>query len=229
MDREITAEELRVEILRRKYIQLLKQPDIFPSLKNWEFIISNRLGGEIAPLLYHKYLVALSTPTIDRVESHQLAISHFPKYLASLSYEDALNALYSDTDTLTDESVKLAERNNLFSASRILKMIDRGELQKAVRFLMIFKPVYRQEDYVKMLGLLRRLKSLPEIGSVELNKSFFASSMRYICPDGHSNGPDCVFCEQCGKDKYGLTQEMYQSIKVYENMVNVLGEMFHTS
>ena len=52
----ITAAELKTEILRRRYLSLLSKNDVFPSQKNWDYIIASRMQG-LGGLLYHKYLV----------------------------------------------------------------------------------------------------------------------------------------------------------------------------
>ena len=35
----VSADELKAECLRRKYLVLLDKPDVFPSKANWDFII----------------------------------------------------------------------------------------------------------------------------------------------------------------------------------------------
>lgn len=227
----ISADLLRAELLKRKYEVLLEKADVFPSQKNWDYITSQGMSGKIGCLLYRKYIVANLTPMIDRVDSHQIAIREFPKYLSSLTYEEKVNIIYSDTDSLADDTFRLADKNQLFSCDAIYAMIDRGELDKAIRYLSLFKPAYTNSDYIKMRGLLRRLRTLPERGTIESSRGLFSSGLKYVCPSGHSNSPETRFCEHpgCGKDKFGLTSEMYQAIDSFENLVGVLGEMLHTS
>ena len=227
----VSAEMLRAELLKRKYEILLEKADVFPSQKNWEYITSQGMTGKIGRLLYRKYIVAYLTPTVDRVDSHQTALREFPKYLFTLPYEDKISIIYSDTASAPDETFRLAEKNQLFSCDAIYEMIALGDIDKAIKYLTLFKPVYTNSDYIKMKGLLRRFHSLPETGAIESVRGLFSSGLRYICPAGHSNSPDTRFCEHpgCGKDKFGLTLSMYQTIDSFENLVTVLGEMLHTS
>lgn len=227
----ISADSLRAELLKRKYEVLLEKPEVFPSQKNWEYISEHGMAGKIGRLLFRKYIVAVLTPTVDRVDSHLLALREFPKYLASLPLQARIDIIYSDTDSIPEETFKLAEKNQLFSCDAVYSMIEDGRLDKAIKYLGLFKPDYNNSDYIKMKGLVRRLRSLPELGCVQATRGLFSSGVKYICPDGHSNSPDTRFCEHpgCGKDIYGLTKPMYDAIEAFENLTEVLGEMLHTS
>ena len=227
----ITAEQLQAELLRRRYVELLMNPDVFPSQKNWTYIISSEMGGDIAPLLYRKYLVSLATPTTDRVEHHLAAIREFPRYLAQLNYDDAVRAVYSDITTMPDESLKLIHRFNLFSAQQLLRIVKTGDIEFAVNCLDVFKPEYTVDDLDSMMLLSEALGSLPERGYYDMAKGMLkSSSIRYICPRGHINSnPDDSYCSRpdCGLDVRGLTREQNSSIVAYENMLDVLTDMLN--
>lgn len=47
----ISSEELRTELLRRKYTELLSRPDVFPSSQNWNFIIERKMWQGVGSLL----------------------------------------------------------------------------------------------------------------------------------------------------------------------------------
>ena len=224
----VTSEALQAELLRRKYIELLDNPDVFPSMKNWEYIIKNAMGGDIGPLLYHKYLVALLTPTVDRVDSHLAAIREFPRYLSAIGYDDAVNTIYSDMHTIPEESLKLAKRFNLFSSRGILRLVEDGDLSIAVELMSVLKPDYVQSDLPEMKLLLHNMRTLPHIGSIEMSKSMFGGGLRYICPAGHVNNAEDLFCrcDGCGMNICGLTRSECDGIDAFENVIDVLSDMF---
>lgn len=223
----ISSEALQAELLRRRYIELLEAHDVFPSQKNWDYIIKSAMGGEIGPLLYRKYLVSLLTPTVDRVDSHLAAIREFPRYLEAIGYDEAVNAVFSDVDTLPEETLKLARKYRLFSPKVISRLIFDGRPGLAVEFLSVFKPEYTEADLREMQSLVRCLDNLPELGVVEMSKGVFKNGMRYICPEGHINNPDDEFCSRpdCGLDIHGLTRAQCESVDAYRHLVSVLADM----
>ena len=77
---KVTAQELNAEVLKRKYLHLLESPDIFPSKKNWSFIIENNMY-ELALPLYKKYLTAINIEENERGTYHNDTIEMFPSYL----------------------------------------------------------------------------------------------------------------------------------------------------
>lgn len=185
--------------------------------------------GRVTPI--RKYIIASLTPEEDRVPSHVIAIKEFPRYLAALPNSAASEILYSDIVSAPKLALALAEKLNLFSTRAINDLIDNGKLNMAIPYLAIFKPEYDEYDLNQMKGLARRLKGLPKLGKVEMSKGIFSTSMKYICPDGHINNPECTYCEHsgCGKNIYGLTRDMMQTIDSYNYMVDVLEDMIQHS
>ncbi len=223
----ITAAELKTEILRRRYLSLLSKNDVFPSQKNWDYIIASRMQG-LGGLLYHKYLVSLNTDIKDRVECHHCAIKNFPKYFDGLCYEEACSAIYSNLSSSgLEESIRFAEKYNLFDARRLLVLLESGHIDVVMKFLPLFKVEYDAGDLISMKMLLRKLRNLPELGCKSMVKGVFSSQMRYICPVGHVNPDDFDFCNTpgCGRNIFGLTKDDLAVIDAYENLIDVLEDM----
>jgi len=231
MSKIIKAEDLQAEILRRRYIELLEKADVFPSQNNWDYIISTAMGGDIGRLLYRKYLVSMLTPTPDRVDCHLAAIREFPRYLEAVSYEDAVSAVFSDTDTLPDETIKLIKRYKLFSAEQLHRLLDEGKIDIVIECLSVFKREYTCDDLMQMKSLLHCLRHLPETGRYEHIQNVFKSGVRYICPNGHINNQSAEYCSRpdCGLNIYGLTHEQTGLINAFENIVDVLDDMLDTT
>lgn len=222
----VSSEELKMECLRRKYLELLSQPEVFPSEENWDFIISNNLHG-LGARLYRKFLVSYMLKDDQRCDYHNLAIKRFPKYLPSIEREEALDVVYSDVESATDGFVKLVYDCQLFDCERIGHLVDIGQPDLAANLLGAYQPEYDGDTIDAMQFLLTKFDHLPSLGAIEVHKGIFKTERRYICPDGHSNPHDVMFCEEqgCGKDIYGLTKVQREAVEQFAERIEVLRDM----
>lgn len=222
----VTADELRTECLRRKYCELLSQPEVFPSEENWEFIIANRLEG-LGDRLYRKYLVSHVLDEDKRCDYHLLAIKYFPRYLSCVDRDYALDIVYSDPYSDRDAFVGLVYSCQLFDCGHVSRLIEDGHPDLAADLLGAFQPEYDGDDIDAMQFLLAGFDNLPSLGSIEIHKGIFKSERRYLCPDGHSNPQDVIYCqhEHCGKDINGLTETQRDEIEKFAERIQVLRDM----
>lgn len=209
----ITAEELRIEEIRLQYLELIDKPDVFPTRKNWDFIIKNAMRGMALPL-YRKYLTAITIDDNDREELHDIAIEKFPEYIRMANREEALQAIYSDIVTAPFETQKLLRENCLFDADYLIDLIEAGELNFALSVIDCYKPEYTEIDLEAIEELLEIIERLPDVGTIESRNGIFGVSEKYICPDGHVNNADVEFCTHsgCGKDIRGLTSQQEDKV-----------------
>ncbi len=224
----ISAEQLRIEELRQRYLQLINRPDVFPTRANWQFITKTAMHG-LADALYRKYLIALTTDDSDRHELHDAAVEEFPQYLASIDRSEAIAAVYSDLTTAPSESNELIRKLQLFDAREISILLDKGKISQAVDIIDVYQPEYSDKDLEQMKSLAMRLSHLPTHGRIETIKGVFSSNQKYICPNGHRNSPDTVYCtnSSCGLDTHGLTESQNEKIQTYNNRVKALESLFH--
>lgn len=222
----ISADELRTEEIRLKYLNLLERPDVFPTRGNWKFIASNSMQG-MARLLYQKFLTALTIDENDREQLHDIAIEEFPEYISAIDRTEAIDALYSDVTTVSDITVDIIRRNNLFDAKSLLKLIETGHTDIAVQILDVYQPSYSESDIRPMEKLLERIDRLPRIGYIEHRSGIFGASEKFICPDGHSNPADTEYCTHagCGKNARGLTEPQEYAINLLSNRIEALKEL----
>ena len=222
----VSAQDLKLECLRRKYRGLLSQAEVFPSEENWNFIISNRLSG-LGSGLYRKYLVANLLDENQRCDYHILAIENFPRYIRVVSRDEALETVYSDSTTDPEAFISVIYECDLFDAERIGELIDSGRPDIAAELLDAYQPEYDGDTIDAMQFLLSKFDRLPSLGSIELRKGLFKTERRYICPDGHENPSDAVYCgdEDCGKDIKGLTKANREAIDRFSERIAVLREM----
>ncbi len=224
---KITAQQLNAEVLKRKYEKLLKNPDVFPSQKNWNYIIENNMY-ELAKPLYQKYLTAMNIDEDNRGDYHNDTIEMFPRYFEYIPRRYAIKALYSDTSTNAKASIDLAIKLNLFDIDGILDMLDRDEIRPAARMLIALMPSYDTNDLDDLKDLLDDFLELPEIGHYEGNRlGLLSGGERYVCPKGHVNSADEEYCAHkgCNLNIKGLTHTEVECIETYAQRLEILEEM----
>lgn len=222
----VTAEELKDECMRLKYIELLDHAEIFPSSDNWSYIIARRFSG-MGHLLYRKYLVASMTSSDIRSEFHHAALTNFPLYLKSIDRSEAIATVYGDVTSDSRAFVDLVYECQLFDSESISRLIDDGYLDLAVSVLFAFQPEYDGDAVDAMTFLLGRFDRLPQMGEMQTRRNFFKTEEVYICPKGHANPSDCEYCNKpgCGLDRFGLTREQRDIIAQFRARIDVLRSM----
>lgn len=222
----VTAEELRDEMLRRKYCELLAQPDMFPSEENWNYIISRRMTG-LGPGLYRKFLVAWLTEDGIRNDYHEAALKYFPEYINTVDRDYAIETIYADCISSPDAFTEIVCKCNLFDAEAIGNLLEQGRASLAAGLLGAYQPVYDGDIVDAMRYLLAKFDSLPDLGSMEMRRGLFRSEQVYVCPCGHVNPAGAIYCrhEDCGRDIKGLDKKDRQMIEDFRIRVSVLAEM----
>lgn len=223
----ISAKELNAELLKRKYAQLLKNEEIYPSQNNWDYIIEHKMH-ELSHLLYQKYLSALDIAEDERKSNHNDTITMFPKYLQSIERSHAIETIYNDTSTNTSATVDLAIRLDLFDFDGILDMIDRKEAGAAAQMLMALKPTYSANDIDDLNDLLEEFYQLPNLGRIDESAlNLFLGERKYICPNGHTNNDVVEFCtyEDCELNIKGLTRHEVDCIDEFAERIKVIEEL----
>ncbi len=224
---EVTAEQLKAEELRLRYIELLRDPSVYPTRKNWDYIISNHMPG-LGRELYSRYLAAATVDDVDASELHQIALEEFPKYLMAVERDYALEVVYADTTTAPDATATLIEQCGLFDADYLINLINIGELSMAIRLLCVYQPSYTDADVDAMQCLANKIAALPEVGGVEHRVGMFGSSEKYICPNGHANPVDTIYCTHsgCGLDARGLTAAQEKAVDTFMYRLKALHSLF---
>lgn len=224
----VSLEDVKIEELRLRYLELLDRPDVYPTRANWEFISSKAMHG-LGHLLYHKYLTALTIDDNDREELHDIAIEEFPKFLKSINREEALEVVYSDLSTAPAATLELIKECELFDANYLLNLLDNSELRIVMELIDVYQPSYSDSDVEAMTELRERLEDLPELGFNQEVGGLFGSSLKYICPAGHKNSPDAEFCTHpgCGLNRKGLTKTDINKIDLYDRRVQAVANLIH--
>lgn len=220
----VGADEVRAAILERHYRQLLQQPQVYPTRANWQYIIDHRMGS-LGPQLLQRYLVSALTPEADRLEQHRAAVEMFGQWLDAVTFDDAVAAVYSDTSSAPELSAQLITEHQLFSAPHIRRLVKHGCLEMAVSVIGALKRQYSQADLSDMHSLSYALHHLPELGRITTARVLLRSSEVYVCPQGHVNDADKVYCGTCGQDIHGLTDEDIDAVEAYDEVIAAVEEL----
>lgn len=223
----VTADRLKAEELRLRYLELIDKPDVYPTRANWAYITEHAMLG-LGPALYRKYLGSLSIPEIDRMELHDVAIESFPAYLRAVPHHYAVETVYGDFSTDASAAVALVHDCLLFDARRILEMLCSGMSDEALALIDAYSPEYTADDLADMCELAEYLDSLPLLGSVERRRGLLGSSTKYVCPRGHVNDASHTHCTHsgCGLDIFGHTAAQVARIGVFRHRLRALESLF---
>lgn len=218
----VTADQLIAAERADRYKRQLERPEVFPSEDNWKYIIETRMDV-IAPELYRKYLISWLTPEKQRSDFHYAALSHFAEYITTIDRQAALDAVYDDITSSPEATLDLIVDCRLFDAEHLMQLLDEGVSPAFVADCMeAYQPVYQRSDLSSMQHLLEAMNDLPEEGSLGESRSFFSNSVRYICPNGHSNSRETRFCSQCGLDIHGLNEQQAKIMSDFANRLSTL-------
>lgn len=223
-------EQLKVEMLRRKYSNLLERPEIYPSDANWDFIITHRLATGLSHKLYRKFLVSALMPEAEVTGWHKIALKRFPEYIKVIDRTAAVDTVYSDVTSCPDATSKLIRDCSLFDAGKIVALLDEANVE-TLSFIMeildSWQPEYSGRDLKEMTELAEMLNDLPPLGEISQQSGWFGKDRRYVCPSGHLNKPDVEFCEHedCGLNIFGLKKEHIKAVEEFSTRCKVLKEL----
>lgn len=218
----ISYDALKAEELRLRYKDLLKDPSVYPTISNWDYIILNKMEG-IGDLLYAKYKSSISIDDADRHDLHNVAIEKFPEYLKAVSCDYASDVVYAHISD-GDIALNLIRECNLFSAGHIIDCIEQTHDLRVLDVIDVYRKEYTDADYRAMCDLNSLLQSLPKRGFIEDVRGLFGYSSKYICPNGHSNDAGVKYCTHsgCGLDIFGITKSQSEAIERFRNRIIAL-------
>lgn len=162
-------------------------------------------------------------------EEGKVLINNISNYFRVLSYEVASDLLYDQLNKKPEEIFKLLQKNNLFSAEKILLFIEKGELEIAALCLLVMKDNYSINDLSLMYKIIELFENLKNTGEIKVSKNLlWKNKEKYICEKGHINFVESKFCEKqsCAKNIRGLTRSDILQIEKLKNKVATLNSLF---
>lgn len=196
------------------------------SEKDWENIFSLNLT-ELATELTSEYfrLKADVSSDFNIIAYKETFSGKYEEYLSRLSKNEAAHDIYSYISTQPDIVTELAVNHNLFDPKIVIKQIHSDNISVAVNLLRSHKDYYTKEDLADMLQIIQLLDSLPNKGSFQVAKSGLFSKKEeemYICPNGHKNSKGTTYCNSCGLNIKGLTNNQDQIINQFKGVTSAL-------
>lgn len=224
----ISNEKLNNEIKKRMIIMDLRNGKI-PSEENWNFLFDNPIV-EITEELINIYLE-------EDVFKEQSIIDNVPNYLKLIDENIVIDILYQKLEREENKTTSpsfyknsvyfLIKKNNLFSPNKIIGLINNYKISIAIECLSIDKNYYTKEDLNLMFDIINFLNNLPDKGKFEMVKVFLGKEKeKYICPNGHINDIDNVFCAECNSNIKGLTKLDIEKIENFVFKVKALEHLF---
>lgn len=216
----VSADQLNIEVFKENWHKRNKADT--PWIEELNFIMSNNLT-DLAESLYDYYAT-------ERIQIGARPIDEkFPIILSTLSYEEAVEVIYKDYEVRHTYAYNLIKANKLFNAQKVLNLLNAGHINLAVQLLETEKPDYMRDDVEVMTEILSVLDTLPDKGKFqEMKSGVFSAKLEemYICPIGHKNNKDVVFCESnggvCGLNIKGLNREQVDNIEAFRIKVGIL-------
>lgn len=222
---QISYSQIRHQYLTGFYRQLLKDQKNLTD-RDWENIYSLNIS-ELAPELTSEYF-RLKTNKSDHFEFIQYRDFYskkYEEYLTRLNKSDAGKNVYLYLKSAPELVTHLVIRYNLFDPKIILEQLTLGNISVAVNLLRSHKDYYTKEDLIEMNEIICLLDNLPNKGSYQIATSGIFSKKEeeiYICPNGHKNSKELIYCSSCGQNIKGLTLNKVEIINYFKDFTTAL-------
>lgn len=205
-----------LEILEQEYNKRIIVDKVIdkklPTQEDWQFLLSTPIK-EIAPIILELYLEKLKKDQSFLSETEKLLMANTSNFFRNLDENEAVEILYGNIINNRKACTEIIDSNNLFSAQKILDLINKGEIDIAVDCLSTNKNYYTKEDLNVMEKIVAFFENLEDLGKIELVKGVLSKAKeKYICPDGHPNNPEVKYCELCNKNIKGLKESQVITI-----------------
>ncbi len=208
--------------------------------EDWNNIMSYSLY-ELAPLIYHKYLVlAKETVSNTPLTEKKLLLDNFIPFMRSIDYEEAANVVYSDITTAPYCTHDVINDCNLFHPKKTISLLQPENKHFIISLLDTDKISYNINDLEDMKTIAEFLDNLPDTGRYEEGRGllFGRSGMRLLCERGHSCAVELGgFCTEtldhglgiCNLNVKGITEAEVEKINLFKEKINILESLLTIS
>jgi uncharacterized protein YbjQ (UPF0145 family) len=223
----IRVNELQAEIKKRAIIKKVRQEKFKLDESDWEHLLSHDTNEIIGELLvayceggYYDYNTAQTI-------SYGVSEDRILQYLSAIDKDIVEQKLYEMAVSGHNVILDLIKNLNLFSANRVLALIDSGNIGTAISLLSANQSYYDEKDIQDYRKILDKLNNLPDTGEIKKKKGLISKEKDiYCCTNGHENSIDNTFCNTCNIDIKGLNIHEVKSIKQFEEKVSALSSLF---
>lgn len=213
----VSSIQLNIALFKEKW--QIRNQEITPSAEELNFIMEHRLW-DLAPSLYDYYVAP------KRYDEEVREIDEkFPIIVSSMPYESVVSFIYTDYANRSKMAYTLIKNNYLFNPQNVLNILHNHDLSSAFELLQTEKNEYTKEDLKAMLEIVSIIENLPDKGKIDTVKNgaiFSKLEEMYICPYGHKNDKDIVFCNDCGLNIKGLRHRQVLIFEQFKARVRML-------
>lgn len=218
----VSLEELNMEQRRREIIARIETGESIDD-SAWAFLKEAPVEDMLDVMLEH-YIKCL--PVIGQGESDQYYKTQFEDYLHYVNIDMLSEAAYKLLPTYCNTMRGLFQKNNIFSPSATLNLLNAGQSDAALVSMRSGKEYYSESDIAVMGQIVAYFDNLPDLGHYETRVKGLVKKQEvkiYVCPEGHTN--DVGFCFKCGRDIKGLTEAQANVVARFKGNLEILKEM----
>ena len=235
-EKKTTFYTLRQHQLSLQLRQQMDDERYMPGDDDWDNISTYSLY-ELAPQLYHRYLV-LSNELVSSTTMAEktLMLDRFPVFLQNMPYDDAAAVVYGDITTAPLSTSKLVQESYLFHPARIAGLLQPENKHFIISILDSDKECYNESDLEDMRKIEHYLDTLPDTGYYKTGrgKLFSKTGTLLVCERGHMSavelGGHCTETMEhglgiCNLNVKGLTEDEVKAISVFKQKIEVLSSL----
>lgn len=210
---QISSMELQKEVQRRYIVSQIKSGSSIYG--GWvEFLLENP-QTEIIESLINRYLSLDINYNAEEVANIKQIISVIPaNNIIPFVYK------HSEHKKIRD----LINKYYLFDSGSIYETI-KERIHDGIALLSATKEYYNANDLQGMKKILEYLNNLPNTGNIESVKGgLFSKSNeeKFVCENGHKNPSDSLFCEKCGINIKGLSEDEMKIIDSLKEKCDII-------
>lgn len=232
-DTAISYIDLNNEVTRIQLIEKTKNKEL-PSAEEWTYLLNNPIE-EISEALLDDFILIYSKDGEYITDAKKLLLENFPNYILNINKELLTKILYDKIDGESKLILEILNKKKLFNGEKIKELIKKGYLVSVFECLKIDKKTYSYDDIKEMNEIIGMLENLPDTGRIEMSKGLLSKSTEvYICPKGHKNKIDDVFCQHqnskefvndCNLNIRGVTPTQLAEMEVFKLKVSTLEKL----
>lgn len=220
--RIITCEKLSLEVRKRKIRAYTSQGECLKAV-DLKFLIQHPIDEFVDALIYTYGQYTSEEDMADVLT----CLSRLDKNLIA----DKLYRFYADKKE--NGIRRFIMDHNLLDTAIFLRVLQEyaGNFEAQSILIGLLKAdsdTYVHEDVENMVQILDVYKALPDKGSIQTVKGGLTRKEKevYVCPNGHKNDKDTVYCSTCLMNIKGLTQNQGLVLEGFQDKLDALRDLF---
>jgi len=218
----VSSHDVEVRLMQKRILALLESRK-FPSQDEWDFLLDNPSD------VFNEYLISLyeRAESVITLEEEETLKKNVHTYFGGTESDSAIKSIYNKIRS-NEKLINLLAANNLFSPTEVLSLFKDGYLNSAIACLSLNKGTYNKDSDIPLMEqIVKYIDEIPDTGEQKVIQGGLISKEKekFICPEGHQNDSDELFCKKCGKNIRGLTSLQTDIIDEFKNRISAIKEL----